>query len=282
MIGIENALRLLERDLLSVLENNKNELFEDLKSFVFARAKRLRPKVMFLILKMLNLEITPNHQKLALAIELVHNATLIHDDIIDEAALRRCGETFHTKFGAKEATLAGDFLLSLAFEKLAQINSPSVIEIFSQNIKNMCKGEIDQYFQKNKVPNLEQYLEKSKNKTALLFVCAVKSALLISNYKEHAKDIEDFTLDFGLAFQILNDLNSKEDIKNGIYTLPYVLSCMQKKSDCDIMTLEGKYIIEAKEFLDNIVLNANKKLMFAGNNDYRKALSEIFENLKDN
>ncbi len=281
MTGIEQELKQLEDDLLSVLENNKNQLFEDLKSFVFARSKRLRPKIMFLILKMLNLEITQNHQKLALAVELVHNATLIHDDIIDEAQIRRGKDTFHTKFGAKEATLAGDFLLSLAFENLAQINSTGVIEIFAQNIKNMCRGEIDQYFQKNKVPSLDEYLEKSKNKTALLFLCAVKSALLISNYKKHAKEIEEFALNFGLAFQILNDLNSKEDVKNGIYTLPYVLACMQKKSGCDIIELDSKYITEAKNFLDNIILHANQKLMFADNN-YKKTLVEIFKNLKDN
>jgi geranylgeranyl pyrophosphate synthase len=144
----------------------------------------------------------------------------------------------------------------------------------------MCRGEIDQYFQKNKVPNLDEYLEKSKNKTALLFLCAVKSALLISNYKEHAKEIEDFAMQFGLAFQILNDLNSKEDVKNGIYTLPYVLACVQKNADCDIMELDDKYIREAKEFLDNIILGANQKLMFADNN-YKKTLTEIFKNLKD-
>lgn len=276
---IENEIQTLEDNLKSILQINKNVISRDLETFLLKGGKRIRPKIVFLILRMFNLEITPNHQKLCLALELLHNATLLHDDIIDRAILRRNRETINYKFNDKTSTLLGDFVLSLALQKLSEINNPKIIEIFSQNILKMTKGELYQQFQKDKIPTLDEYIEKTKNKTALLFWAGVKSALLISNYQNHIEEVKNFTLNFGIAFQINNDLKSKEDRENGIYTLPYILF-KQENPNCDIIEYNNKYFEKSKEFLKEIANKAEESLK-QFQNDYKKELIKIAEELKE-
>ena len=264
---------------LRIIKENGNVISSDLEKFLLEGGKRIRPRIVLLILKMLNLEITPNHQKLCLALELLHNATLLHDDVIDNAILRRERETINYKYNDKTSTLLGDFILSLALKKLSEINNPKVIEIFSDNILQMTKGELNQQFQKNQIPNISDYIEKTKNKTALLFWAGVKSALLISNYSEHLEEIKDFVLNFGISFQINNDLKSGEDKKNGIYTLPYILFKQENKT-CDIIDCDNQYFEKSKEFLSDLV-NKTKGYLDFINNDYKCEILKITEKLKE-
>ncbi len=247
------------------IEEDKLHLID----FLNLPSKRLRPKLIFLILKMLNLEIKKEHINLAYAVEILHSATLIHDDIIDDASLRRGKITTVKEFGAKSAVLGGDYLLSVALFELSKLNNQKIIEIFSKNTQKMIESEITQLFERGKIPTLDEYLEKNINKTALLFLSGVQSALLISNYEEHKKEIEDFTLSFGLAFQILNDLKSNEDKENGIYTLKDILCKTNNISDCDIIV---------KDFVDELIKKTNKNLDFT-DNVYKKELCEILYKL---
>lgn len=276
---VEEKIKKLNLDLAEILKKNGNVISSDLEMFLLEGGKRIRPRIVFLVLKMLNLEITPNHQKLCLALELLHSATLLHDDVIDKAILRRERETINYKYNDKTSTLLGDFVLSLALKELSKINNPKIIEIFSDNILSMTKGELDQQFQKNKIPTLDDYIEKTKNKTALLFLAGVKSALLISNYSEHIKEIEDFIINFGISFQINNDLKSKEDRENGVYTLPYILFKQENKT-CDIIDCDKKYFEKSKEFLSGLV-NKTKGYLDFINNDYQHEILTITEKLKE-
>ena len=276
---IENEIKKLNLDLAQIIKENGNVISPDLEGFLLNGGKRIRPRIVFLILKMLNLEITPNHQKLCLALEFLHNATLLHDDVIDNAILRRERETINYKYNDKTSTLLGDFVLSLALKKLSEINNPKIIEIFSNNILCMTQGELNQQFQKNKVPNISDYIEKTKNKTALLFWAGVESALLISDYKESFEEIKDFIINFGISFQINNDLKSCEDKKNGVYTLPYILF-KQENPNCDSIDCDNKYFEKSKEFLSDLINKTEKYLDFT-NNDYKSEILEITEKLKE-
>lgn len=194
-----------ETALNKILENSPG----DLKEFVCASAsKRLRPKLIFACLEVLDLPVTHEQMKVALAIEILHNASLIHDDIIDESPTRRGLESFYKKFGAKKSVLLGDYLLSIAMKLVAQINSPRVLEIFSDNMLKICEGEL-------MAASVENYIEKITKKTALLFVCGVSSALELAQTSSDItpsirQNLEDFILNYGIAFQIKDDIDDFE------------------------------------------------------------------------
>ena len=259
-------LEKLEKKLKTIKINND---ILDLSGFLNLPSKRLRPKVIFLILKMFGLPILEEHINLALAVEILHGATLIHDDIIDDATVRRGEIAINKKYGSKPAVLGGDYLLSLALLELSKLNNAEVLNIFSKNIQKMVGSEIKQLFERGKIPSFEEYLNKNINKTALLFLSGVQSALVISNYNEHKKEIEDFTIGFGLAFQILNDLKSNEDKKNKIYTIKDIFNESDNISNCDIIV---------KEFLNELIKKTNRNLDFT-DNKYKRELCELIHKL---
>lgn len=275
--------------------NQKTALEDDIGLFLFAKSKRLRPLILFLIKDALKIETNNSIVQLAAALELLHSATLIHDDIIDESNLRRQIPTLNFKYNSKMAVISGDYLLSLCLKELSKINEPKIFEYFSENTYQICKGEINQFFNKNRVVSIEKYLEKSKNKTSSLFMAGVKSLLhLINSAKGNMnkipndiqKSILDFVLKFSLAFQIYDDIEnfqndfqgkisekSSSDIENGIYTLPY-LYISQQNNSYGIIDLKNKTFDEK---LYNKTLNFSKEYL---NNILNEALESI-KPLKD-
>ena len=192
-----------EQALAGIFKNSP----EGLKEFVCAPAsKRLRPKLIFATLQVLDLPITPGQMKVALAIEILHNATLIHDDIIDESVERRGVVSFYKKYGAKKSVILGDYLLSIAMKLVAQIGNAKVLEIFSDNMLKICEGELA-------TPSPKNYIEKITKKTALLFVCGVSSALELADTDVKTRqNLENFALNYGIAFQIKDDIDDNENI----------------------------------------------------------------------
>lgn len=276
--SVKPEMERFEKELEALVLDNRNELCKDILEFLKAPSKRIRPVLMFLTLKALAAEISDEHYKVALATELLHSATLIHDDIIDCASERRKKECLHKKFDTKLAVIAGDYFLSLALKTLAELEQPHIFKIFSGNVLKICSGEISQYFKRYKVPSIEEYLEKSKNKTALLFLCAVKSALTVS--ETESPMLEEFALNFGTAFQIANDLKSDTDSDNGIYTLPYVLY-FQNNPAYDIMNLDVNSYTEAKSLARSFLNEFIDGIMRDISSPDNKALMALCESLKE-
>lgn len=328
----QDDLNALDSRLKSLLfENNRNINFNtdncapkdifmnNIEQFLFAKSKRLRPVVLFIIKDAVcngieNSAGAPKQLKqtiqkitdLALALELLHSATLIHDDIIDEAHLRRGIETFNIKYNPHIATIAGDYLLSLCLKVLSGIGYCEVFSYFAQNTLNICNGEIDQFFNKNKVVTIETYLNKSKNKTSSLFLAGAKSLLYIIN-KEIAPisdkvqgAILDFVLNFSLGFQIYDDIENfaeenkektSSDIENGIYTLPY-LYLLQEDGvygmiDADLHNVSDqarkKALEFSKNYLNEILNDAKKAIKSLDDTEIHNKklfieLTEIFKN----
>ncbi len=191
----------------TALEEISKTFPSDLKEFICSGfSKRLRPKLIFAVLETLDLPITEEQIKVALAVEILHSATLIHDDIIDESPMRRGLTSFYKKYGAKKSVILGDYLLSIAMKLVAQIGSPQVLKIFSDNMLKICEGELQ-------VQNAENYIEKITKKTALLFVCGVSSALELTEVSRNTrKNLENFALNYGIAFQIKDDIDDNEDV----------------------------------------------------------------------
>ena len=176
---VKNDLLKLEDELLSSI-NLAAEIDETLKTFLTNKPKRIRPLVSFLYLRTTNKETNKRKYDDQTAIEIIHNASLIHDDVVDESDIRRGSKTLNKIFNNKTAILTGDYLLSIAHEKLNSLNSPETISMCANTLANMCIGEVNQYFSKFKIPTLEQYLKKTEQKTAKLFQTAVCGAMQLS------------------------------------------------------------------------------------------------------
>jgi len=156
-------------DGIEVQEPLKFKLFDVLN----APSKHIRSVVSILYLKALGIEIDEKQILFQSAIELVHNASLIHDDVIDESSKRRSVKTINSEFGNKLAVIVGDYLLSVALKKIRKLNSPVIIDIFAQTLDDMCQGEVIQDFNKYKITTIEEYIKKTELKTAKLFETAL-------------------------------------------------------------------------------------------------------------
>lgn len=260
--------------------NNVNtELNDTLLEYLKAPSKKIRSVITLLYLKAKNIEITEDIKKLLAVVELVHNASIIHDDVIDKADTRRDEQTINSKLTNSMAVISGDFILSIAIEKLLSLQKLEILEIFIKTIQKMCKSEIYQYYTKYKIPELEKYIEKSEYKTAILFECAlICSAILSNTDKEKAKD---FGKNFGIAFQIRDDILNFEksdnkpvnnDIKDGIYTAPVIFA--QNLEDL----AEG--LEKSKQLLDNYLEEATKDIAQLGESTYKTAILELLDLMK--
>ena len=146
----------------------------------------------------------------AMAIELFHNFTLIHDDIMDEASLRRGCETVHKKWSNNEAILSGDLLYALVNKLLAisEVTSSEIQTIFHQTAIEVCEGQaMDMDFEKRSDVSIGEYLLMIKLKTAVLVACALKIGALIGGAKDSdANQLYEFGINLGVAFQIHDDI----------------------------------------------------------------------------
>ena len=146
----------------------------------------------------------------AMAIELFHNFTLIHDDIMDEASLRRGCETVHKKWSNNEAILSGDLLYALVNKLLAtsKVTSSEIQTIFHQTAIEVCEGQaMDMDFEKRSDVSIDEYLLMIKLKTAVLVACALKIGALIGGAKDSdANQLYEFGINLGVAFQIHDDI----------------------------------------------------------------------------
>lgn len=175
---------------------------------------------------------------LAAAVELLHLATLVHDDIIDEAALRRGKPALHTRFGTKEAVLAGDWLFSRSFRLAAESAGPANAQALARLIGAICAAEIDQDLGKWRYSSsVRRYYRTIAGKTAALFSLALYAGAAECKAKESdAQSLRRAGYDIGMAFQVIDDILDCEssedamrkpvgaDLREGLCTLPLVLA----------------------------------------------------------
>lgn len=184
-------------------------LYEPAQYFLSLGGKRIRP-VMCLMGNELFDEINPEAYHVAAAIELFHNFTLIHDDIMDNASLRRGMETIHEKYGNNTALLAGDIMVIAAYERLSKI-SPAVLstilKLFNRTAKEVCEGQqLDMDFEKKESIVLEEYIKMIELKTSVLLAASLQMGAIMGiagqGNQEH---VYEFGKNLGIAFQIQDD-----------------------------------------------------------------------------
>ena len=177
--------------------------------FLSLGGKRIRP-VLSLMGNELFDEINPDAWHVATAIELFHNFTLIHDDIMDKAPLRRGKETVHAKFGQNTALLAGDVMLVAAYECLNKINTSyihSVVSLFNKTAREVCEGQqLDMDFEKKDEVSLQEYLQMIELKTSVLLAACLKLGSILGGASQRNQNLlYEFGKKLGIAFQVQDD-----------------------------------------------------------------------------
>ncbi len=277
----------LDDNLKAIVNENSNELKNEVIGFLFSKAKRIRPIFTYLCALLLDKKIDKNIHNIALSVELLHSATLIHDDVIDESLKRREEESFYSKFGSKKSIIIGDYVLSLCLFALSEIQNTQILKIFSDNIIKTINGEISQFDSRFTLQSEQDYFKKTAAKTASLFVCVAQSVCCLKNANSKIKkSLENFAYDFGTVFQINNDikniLSSQDDFKNGIFTLPYIYF-KQENPTCDIINFSKnqalKYTKKALNKSIEIMNRAFLELEFSENIEVKNYLKSLCNNL---
>ena len=155
-------------------------------------------------------KIHPDTYQVATAIELFHNFTLIHDDIMDEAPLRRGMETVHMKYGANTALLAGDVMMIQAYEYLNKINGHHlhrILQLFNRTAKEVCEGQqLDIDFEKMPEVSLAAYIEMISLKTSVLLAASLEMGAILGGASEgNCRHMYEFGKNLGIAFQVQDD-----------------------------------------------------------------------------
>lgn len=155
-------------------------------------------------------EILPDAYELATAIELFHNFTLVHDDIMDAAPLRRGMETVHKKYGDSVALLCGDVMMIRAYDYLNKINTQylqRIMYLFNKTAREVCEGQqLDMDFEKRNDVQLDEYLHMISLKTSVLLAASLEMGSILGGASEgNCRHIYEFGLNLGIAFQIQDD-----------------------------------------------------------------------------
>lgn len=211
------------------------ELSEALLSLVRGRGKRIRPALVLLASKIRETS-TASAVYLATSAELLHVATLIHDDLIDRASVRRGEETLAARWKGTATVLAGDYLFAKSGRVAAEIENFRVFKLFSEAVMTICAGEIRQDFNNSRTPGDRQtYFDHIFSKTAALFMaCTEGGAILSGASEEEIAALRDYGRLLGLAFQITDDTLDftstagdmgkpvGSDLREGLITLPTI------------------------------------------------------------
>lgn len=207
---VEDDLRILTQNLKQLVGSRHPILQAAAEHLFSAGGKRIRPAIVLLVAKatLLERELTPRHRRLAEITEMIHTASLVHDDVVDEAELRRQVPTVNNLYDNRIAVLAGDFLFAQSSWYLANLDNLEVVKLLSEVIKDFAEGEIQQGLNRfDTSVTLEAYLEKSYYKTASLIANSAKAAGVLSDVStEVNQSLYAYGKHLGLAFQIVDDI----------------------------------------------------------------------------
>ncbi len=204
---VQSELVATDQFILSQLQSDIPLINQMVEYVLSCGGKRIRPLVLLLSAKAFSQSGEPPVQ-LASVIELIHTATLLHDDVVDNSTLRRGHKTANTVWGNEASVLVGDFLYSRAFQIVVNLRRQSVLDIFAQATHYMAEGEILQLVHAHNPDTTEAtYFEVIQRKTAKLFEVAAELGVALLDRNEGAmKSMRSYGMDLGLAYQLIDDV----------------------------------------------------------------------------
>ena len=233
----------------AALTNQNSALTSALEHLLASGGKRVRPAVALLSARLFDAD--PSRAvALAAAIEMLHTATLVHDDLIDGSLLRRGLPTLNAQWTPGATVLTGDFLFARAAALASETDSVRVMNVFSRTLMIIVNGEINQMFVGRGQASREGYLQRIYAKTASLFAVAAEAASILGEADEHAiSTMRHFGREVGMAFQIVDDILDftgdeavlgkpvGSDLRQGLFTLPVLIYLDKHPDDRDVAAL---------------------------------------------
>ncbi|KAK0141390.1 Decaprenyl-diphosphate synthase subunit 1 [Merluccius polli] len=252
---LKDPFSLAQKDLTHLYDDIKKELcvsgseLRSLCDYYFdGKGKAFRPMIVVLMARALNIHsnsessgLLPGQRSVAMISEMIHTASLVHDDVIDGSDQRRGKSTINDMWGERKAILAGDFILSAASMALARIGNTAVVSVLSQVIEDLVRGEFMQMGSKeNENERFKHYLDKTFKKTASLIANSCRAVSILVNSDPEVHEIAfQYGKNVGIAFQLVDDVldftacaahlgkPSAADLKLGLATGPVLFACQQ-------------------------------------------------------
>jgi len=241
---VKDDLGAIEKALKDNLHPNLELVSQVANHILFSGGKRLRPLLMVLSARLCGYN-GDYDKTFSVIFEYLHAATLLHDDLVDDASMRRGAPAAHTVYGNETAVLVGDFLLARGLSIAADTDEPRIIKVISEITENMSQGEIHQLARKGMLDLSEaEYMDIIRSKTAVLFQGACRiSAILADASPEKENLLASYGYHLGMAFQMVDDLldytfdsnklgkNVGADLKEGKLTLPVIKALSESTPD---------------------------------------------------
>jgi geranylgeranyl pyrophosphate synthase len=246
---VTEEIKLIEERMRIQADESHPDLRAALEHLLSAGGKRIRPTLGMLVGNMLGapLEKLIN---LGAAVELLHTATLVHDDLIDGSLLRRGTPTLNARWSPPATVLTGDFLFARAAKLAADTDYLPLMKLFSETLAIIVNGELTQMFTSRGLISRDNYYKRIYAKTASLFEMTSRSAAMVSPASDDAIEaMRDFGYQIGMAFQIVDDIldfNGDQaavgkplgsDLLNGLVTLPAIYFAEINPNDADVVSL---------------------------------------------
>ncbi len=232
---MRGELEKVDEEIRKNLNSNVPIISAIVEHLLQSGGKRLRPLLLILSAKLCGYQ-GSEHISMASLIEFIHTATLLHDDVVDHAELRRGIESANSKWGNEACVLVGDFLFTRSFSLMVENGNPKILQTISKVTTLMAEGELEELIKTNDLTLTEEdYLSIITRKTAVLFSAASRIGAILGKVdEEKEKALSDFGMDFGVAFQLIDDAldyTSREeefgkrigiDLQDGKVTLPLI------------------------------------------------------------
>ncbi|EUJ41609.1 polyprenyl synthetase family protein [Brochothrix campestris] len=235
--SLKKDLKTIDKALLNLVESEESPIIEQAANQLLAAGgKRIRPIFVLLCARLGKIN-QAAAMKLAVAIELIHSASILHDDVVDDSDMRRGKISVKAKWDNHIAMYAGDYLFAKSLESVAQMGNPQIHQILSQTTYELSLGEIEQIrYQYDATQNIRVYLRRIKRKTAVLIAASCQLGAIAGGLEQHAKKLYLFGYYVGMSFQIRDDILDYtmtaaaigkpvgEDLRQGNITLPALLA----------------------------------------------------------
>ena len=292
--SVQDQLQFVEQRIREQAgEEQHPDLRSALEHLLAAGGKRIRPTLGLLVGNMLG---APEDKLVTLgaSVELLHTATLVHDDLIDGALLRRGMPTLNARWSPAATVLTGDFLFARAAKLAAETDYLPLMKLFSETLATIVNGELTQMFSARGVIDRNNYYNRIYAKTASLFEMSALAASMVATDDEDMREsMRTFGYEVGMAFQIVDDVLDfmgdqstvgkpiGSDLLNGLVTLPAIYFAEEHPNDEDVLSLPGggwKDTARVQRLVDGIRKNAAVERAM---NEARQAISRALSALED-
>lgn len=204
-VMVEHELTAADQHIIERVGKEVPLIKDITKHIIAAGGKRIRPMLTLLSARLCGYQ-GEDHIKLAAAVEFIHTATLLHDDVVDESMTRRGNKTANNAFDNKSSVLVGDFLFAQAFQLMVETESLAVLDILSHASATIAAGEVKQLMVEGNVEtNYDTYLDVIYHKTAALFAAACESGAAIAQRDDLQQSLRTYGECIGIAFQLVDD-----------------------------------------------------------------------------